>query len=188
MAIRKAIYEKVKKGVENYINKGKIHNRSKRIGELYKSGKTDEAEKAIRKIKTRDKLVGIGSGIGATVAYSKYKESPYKIDISVKKKTADASTPSYKASSSSSNAKKVAANKVKVEANKVNQARKEQLAALVQKNKAITKVQSATTGKEKIAANKSKVAANSKEIAAAKKKAAANKKKVEANKARYKKG
>ena len=173
MAIRKAIYEKVKKGVENYINKGKIHNRSKRIGELYKSGKTDEAEKALRKIKTRDKLVGIGSGIGATAAYSKYKESPYKIDISVKKKTAAASTPTYKEESKASDYKAKAA--------KVTSARKEQIKANKQKVKAAGQQYKATTNKEKVAANKTKVTANARMVAA-------NKKKVEANKARYKKG
>lgn len=170
MAIRKAIAEKIKTTAKKYYSKGRPENRSKRIGELYKSGKTDEATDAARSIKRRDKLVGVGSGLGVAYAYGKYKESPYKLDIGISKKEKTAA-PSKPASSETSDYKTKAA--------KVTTARKEQVAANKQKAKANTQMVKAKTNKEKVAANKTKVAANARMVAA-------NKKKVAANTARYK--
>ena len=187
MGIRKEIKEKIKKGYKSYIDKGQASNRVRRITETAKKS-TDEAERQVRKMKNRDKLVGAAATASAIGGYKLYDTfSPYKVSVGISKKdkSGDTAKPSSTASSST-NTKKVAANKVKVEANKVTQARKEQMAATAQKNMAAAAVQRATTNKAKLAANKAKVAANSKEIAAAKAKAAANKKKVAANTARYK--
>lgn len=184
MAIRKAIAEKIKTTAKKYYSKGRPENRSKRIGELYKSGKTDEATDAARSIKRRDKLVGAGSGLGIAYAYGKYKESPYKLDVGISKKEKTAA-PSKPASSETSDYKTKAA-KVTTARKEQVEASKEQAAANKQRIKATSQQKKATTGKQKVAANKIKVAANSKSIAAAKKSYAANKKKVAANTARYK--
>jgi len=169
MAIRKAVAEKITKMAKNYISKGKVGNRLRRVTEAGKKS-ADEGEAVLRKIKRRDKLVGAAAGVGATIAYDQYQKSPYKVSIGISKKEAP-SKPTASASTTSDYKTKAAA---------VTQARKEQVAANKQKTKANTQMTKATTNKEKVAANKTKVAANARMVAA-------NKKKVAANAARYKK-
>jgi len=172
MAIRKAVAEKITKMAKNYISKGKVGNRLRRVTEAGKKS-ADEGEAVLRKIKRRDKLVGTLTGVGAVAAYDQYKKSPYKVSIGISKKESP-SKPTATASTTSTTSD------YKTKAAAVTQARKEQVAANKQKTKANTQMTKATTNKEKVAANKTKVAANARMVAA-------NKKKVAANAARYKK-
>jgi hypothetical protein len=166
MGLGKEILKTIGKSIKAGVKSSKIKKNPrtlaqkmnpKQVGEDLEKA-VGEASKFKKRVGRNRFVAGVATAYGADKAYSAYKESPYKVKVSVEKKE----------SPSTSNASKVTA------------ARKEQVSANKAKVKAASQQMNAKSNKERVAANTAKVAANKKMVTA-------NKKKVAANTARYKK-